>query len=240
LYVGTTPTNVINSLIFNHSDTNISSKWWFNGTQQNTNAEISDERIKSNIIDINKPLELLSLINPKEYYLKEGKKKIIKYGFIAQDIKNIDVLKHFVHEDTDYIGNIYCNATYNNRIITCVNNINGLINVDDEIKIIIDNNDKNNLEIIIDSTPFDNRYKYRYGLVINIINDYSFEIKNDLIDLNENESNNLFLYGKKVNDFNKLDYESLYCLNIAATKELYKIIQNQQEQINNLINLIKN
>jgi hypothetical protein len=61
-----------------------------------------------------------------------------------------------------------------------------------------------------------------------------------LFDLNETELNNLFIYGKKVNDFNKLDYESLYCLNIAATKELYKIIQNQQEQINNLINLIKN
>jgi hypothetical protein len=144
IYIGLSPNNATNSFIFNHNNPQLSifSKWWFNGTQQNTNAEISDERIKSNIIDINKPLELLSLINPKEYYLKEGKKKIIKYGFIAQDIKNIDVLKHFVHEDTDYIGNIYCYATYNNRIITCVNNIKGLINVDDEIKIIIDNNDK--------------------------------------------------------------------------------------------------
>ena len=38
-----------NSLIFQHINTGINSKWWFNGTQTNTQSEISDERIKKDI-----------------------------------------------------------------------------------------------------------------------------------------------------------------------------------------------
>jgi hypothetical protein len=44
----------------------------------------------------------------------------------------------------------------------------------------------------------------------------------------------IFIYGEKVNDFKRLDYESLYCLNIAGTQELYKIIQKQETIINDL------
>jgi hypothetical protein len=45
---------------------------------------------------------------------------------------------------------------------------------------------------------------------------------------------NIFIYGKKVKDFKKLDYSSLYSLNIKATQELYKLIQHQQSIIDNL------
>jgi hypothetical protein len=48
----------------------------------------------------------------------------------------------------------------------------------------------------------------------------------------------IFVFGKKVNDFKKLDYESLYCLNIAATQELYKLIQQQNAIIQDLQNRI--
>ena len=41
-----------NPLIFNHVDTGINSYWYFNGTQTNTQAEISDERVKKQIADI--------------------------------------------------------------------------------------------------------------------------------------------------------------------------------------------
>ena len=52
--------------------------------------------------------------------------------------------------------------------------------------------------------------------------------------MNDNEKESLFLYGKKVNDFLKLDYQSLYCLNIKATQDLYKLIQKLQNDINEL------
>jgi hypothetical protein len=69
--------------------------------------------------------------------------------------------------------------------------------------------------------------------VIEIINNYSFRIDKEL---KENENEKLFIYGKKVNDFKRLDYESLYCLNIAATQELYKIINDLQKRIEILEN----
>ena len=47
----------------------------------------------------------------------------------------------------------------------------------------------------------------------------------------------LYLYMvKKVDDFKKLDYSSMYSLNIAATQELYKIIQNLENRIKILEN----
>ena len=56
--------------------------------------------------------------------------------------------------------------------------------------------------------------------------------------MKENENENLFIYGKKIDDFLKLDYKSLYCLNIKATQELYKIIQQQQLIINDIQNIL--
>jgi len=41
IYKGTTPTSVPNSLLFLHSTATITSKWWLNGTQNGTNADIS-------------------------------------------------------------------------------------------------------------------------------------------------------------------------------------------------------
>ena len=101
----------------------------------------------------------------------------------------------------------------------------------------LDNNDKNNLEIVLDDTPYNNRYKRKYCKVVEIIDNYSFRIDIEL------KETNIFVFGKKVNDFKKLDYESLYCLNISATQELYKLIQQQNiiiQDLQNRINILEN
>ena len=269
LYVGTSPTGVANSFVFNHNDGTLNSKWWFNGTQASTSSEISDERIKKEVKEIDNPLEKIMKIKPKEYYLCEDKDYIKKYGIIAQDINKEDDLKHLIYEDEEYISNIYSKATFTKAKIgeipaiidpninyeissnnptpppkpqpteifkytlTTDKNLNGLINIDDELKILLDNDDKNNLEIVLDDTPYRNRYKKRFVKVKAIIDDYTFEIYDD-IELTEIEKDNLFVYGKKVNDFLKLDYSSLYSLNIKATQSIYQLIQQQQEIINQL------
>ena len=38
-------------------------------------------------------------------------------------------------------------------------------------------------------------------------------------------------FDNALNDFKKLDYSSMYSLNIACSQELYKIIQQQQSVI---------
>jgi len=219
-----------NSLIFQHIATGINSLWYFNGTQSSTFSEISDERVKKEIEEINNPLDKLLKLKPKQYYLCSDKDYEKKYGIIAQDVEKD--LQEFVFTDTEYIANIYSYAKYDNKIITFNKDISKLINIDDELKIVLDNNDKNNLEIVIDDTPYNNRYKKRYVKVLNVIDEYSIEID---IEIPETD---IFVYGKKVNDFKKLDYDSLYCLNIKATQELHKIIIQQQEQINYLLSKI--
>jgi hypothetical protein len=231
-----------------NNSSNINSKWWFNGTTANTNNEISDIRVKKEIIDIINPLSNLMLIKPKEYYLCDEKDYLKKYGIIAQDIK--EVLPEFVYTDTDYIANIYTYCNYseviNSNILSYQLNINdnnyfnfnsSNIQVGDELKLLLNNSSEGNnnyiQEIIIEDLPYHNRYKKRFAVVKEIIDEKTIEITQKL-ELEENEKTNLFIYGKKVNDFLKLDYSSLYTLNINSTQELYRKIEEQKLLINNL------
>jgi hypothetical protein len=238
LYMGMSPTNISNSFIFWHTSATTNSKWWFNGTTANTNNEISDIRIKKEIIDIINPLSNLMLIKPKEYYLCDEKDYLKKYGIIAQDIK--EVLPEFVYTDTDYIANIYSYCNYSEVNSSYFLNINDSSNsnftfnssniqVGDELKLLLNNNE-NNKEIIIEDLPYHNRYKRRFAVVREIIDEKTIEITQKL-ELEESEKTNLFIYGKKVDNFLKLDYSSLYTLNIKCNQELYKTYLEQQEKL---------
>ncbi len=48
-----------------------------------------------------------------------------------------------------------------------------------------------------------------------------------------NKSGKVFVYGREVDDFHAVDYESLSMLNVSATQELYKLILKQQKTIEN-------
>ncbi len=233
--VGKTPNSGRNSLIFSHLTSNINATWWLNGTQT-SNSEIyqnSDERIKKEISEISNSLDKLMALKPKEYYLCDDKDYIRKYGVIAQEVESNQELNHLVYTDTDYIANIYSKGVYisENKIIHCDNPIINKIEVGDELKILLDNPQAG--EIIIDELPYQNRYKKRFAKVIRIIDDYSFEIFDD-IELSNDEKNNLFIYGKKIYDFKKLDYASIYTLNIRSTQELLLKIRNNGKKIEEL------
>ncbi|MBA99988.1 MAG: hypothetical protein CMN34_03575, partial [Saprospirales bacterium] len=44
----------------------------------------------------------------------------------------------------------------------------------------------------------------------------------------------VFIYGKEVDDFRGVDYDALSMLNISATQELHRLIQDLQEEIQDL------
>ena len=217
------------SFIFSHLTSNINSKWWFNGSKNSTNAEISDLRIKKDVSEILNPLDKLMLLKPKEYHLCGDKDYLKKYGIIAQDVESNSSLNHLVHTDIDYIANVYSYGSYMNRIIISDNPIINKIEIGDELKILLDNFDAN--EIIIEDSPYHNRYKKRFAKVKRIIDDYSFEVF-DEIELSTNEK--IFIYGKKINDFKKLDYSSLYSLNIRCIQELILEVRNNEKKLNDL------
>ena len=257
MYVGSSPnTNKALSYIFNHYDTGnpvYNSWWWFAGDQNGTKYEISDSRSKRNIEDIDSSniSTIINKLKPKKFDVLIDKDVLSQYGFIAQDIEQIPETSNLVYTTTDYIANINSYGTHSNyyitsninnsniiidnrSVITCSDDITNLISINDEIKFVAENT--NNQEFIVDATPYINRYKRRYGKVVNIISSNQFEIDTEIKNFNIDDP--FLVYGKKVDDSKSLDYNSIIALNTKAIQDLYSIIKNQQEQINKLTNIL--
>jgi len=115
-----------------------------------------------------------------------------------------------VNMSHEYIPNIFDYANNKNKIITFDNKNNIRLKNGDQIKI-----------------------NYKDCKIINVINNNKFEIDIEL------EDEKVFIIGTMVHDFLNIDYNMITTINTAAIKELYKIIQKQQEQINNLLSFIK-
>lgn len=56
------------------------------------------------------------------------------------------------------------------------------------------------------------------------------EANSKKIKINTNQSGNVFVYGRQVNDFHTVDYEALSTLNISATQELLKRIEYLEQE----------
>jgi hypothetical protein len=230
IYNGLSGNNKNNSLCFSH---NTNGLWWLSGEDLTANNEISDIRIKTNIIDIDNILEKFLLIKPKKYLLLKDKDEIEQYGFIAQDIQK--VFPELINIDNYYIPNIMSYAsTIDNKTININIDISTILKINDKIKIIL-NYDPLKKEYQINNS--DNKYRKRYYTVKNIISNYQFEINEQIDDTN------FFVYGKMVDDFQTLDYNSLFSLHIEATQEIHKnvlLLQNEITTINQKLNRIIN
>jgi hypothetical protein len=234
IYTGTT-NGVANSLTFFHGASGLASYWYLNGTQNGTMSEISDKRSKKNIQDFS-ALETIEKLKPKTFDVIDDKDIRHQYGFIAQDIEEIPELKKLVFTEPNYIANVNAYATLKNDdgscIITANDDLTDKIAVGDELKFVSDNNDKENQEFVLDATPYHNRYKRRYAKVTEIISPTEFKVD---CEINKFCNDQFLIYGKKVEDAKSLDYNSFIALNTKAIQELYKIIREQQEQINLLL-----
>ena len=179
----------------------------------------SDSRIKTNIQDINddNALQKILQIQPKtyEYIDKKTRGYKVVYGFIAQQIQ--EVLPDAVLISNESIPNIYKECECSDNIITFDETVNiNLFNIDSKI-------------ILMDDT--NNQKPYTITEIIQ---------ESNQIKLNENiQGSNCFVYGTEVNDFHALNKDYIFTLNVCATQELHRIIQQQQEQINSLIRRIE-
>ena len=180
----------------------------------------SDIRIKTNIKDIEDDgaLQKILLIEPKTYqYIdKVERGNNIVYGFIAQQIK--EIIPEAVSIQKCVIPNIYSFYDCSSNIITMTSNIEK-IKLNDTISIYEENIDKKDYTVT-EIIPELNQIKLNENLI----------------------SSNCFVYGSIVDDFHTLDKNYIFTLNVCATQELYKLIQQQQQQIidlQNQINIIK-
>jgi len=190
----------------------------FNGSIWATNsiASSSDERIKKDIRDLdnNEMLNKLMLIKPKKYKYKDKLKSDKEvYGFIAQQVKEV-MGDTGVDLKPEYIYDINDIGTINNNIITCKYNLEVSSNYR------INTLDEGEKDIVIEKKLGYNQYK---------ISGYT-----------SNKSQEIHIQGKKVDDFHVLNKSAIFTMNVGATQELYKIITNQQKQIQILLNKVQN
>ena len=180
----------------------------------------SDERIKKEIEDINDDyaLQKILAIQPKTYKYRDevskGNKRV--YGFIAQQIK--EVLPDAVKDDNkEIIPNIYKFYTISNDIITTNENLRDKLKVGDKIQYFLEKS----------------KEMRELAIILEITDSY---IK---IDKSYESNEKIFIYGSEVSDFHSISKEYIFTLNVCATQELYRIIQQQSSIINDLKNRIE-
>ena len=174
----------------------------------------SDSRIKEDIQDINDDSALQSIlaIEPKTYkYIDKvirGDNKV--YGFIAQQIR--EVIPEAVSIQTSYIPNIMVIADFADYVITLPSQPEKvIIKVDDKISCY----DKDNKLIDV--------------VVEEVIDELTFRIKE--IPYTDNK---IFVYGTEIYDFNTLNKDYIFTLNVCATQELHRRMETQDKRIKEL------
>ena len=158
----------------------------------------SDRRIKTNIVDVKDNLALEMVRNiPCRYYnyndkLSRGTNATI--GFIAQEVK--EIYPRAVVERTQFIPNEMRNLNdlrwNDTTLFTDLSDCSGIT-----YRFYVGNDPSGNDEI-------------RKDIIGNSDNSFTFDTS----------YNNVFCYGKEVDDFHTLDKNKLFALNFSATQEL--------------------
>jgi hypothetical protein len=170
-------------------------------------ASSSDQRIKTNITDVNddSALSKILAIQPKTYtYIDRLKGTSNVYGFIAQQIGTI--IPEAISIQSDIIPNIYTYADCSNNTIWLPANIS------------VASNECIQIGSIIDIIYYDVINKMQTRNTYNIV--YTDPLLNTItIDKSINTST-VFIYGTRVNDFHTLNKSYIYTMNVCATQIL--------------------
>jgi hypothetical protein len=176
----------------------------------------SDKRIK-NVLgksNLEKDLETLKHLNVTDYTHIDvaAKGKDSKKGFIAQEVE--EVFPEAVSKGTDFIPNIYD--------IAASTEYNPL---------------EKSLKITLSKST-----DLKKGDLIKLIADKAYE--KEIVSIEENtftvsdwahgNTKDIFVYGIQVNDFRTVDYDRIFTLNVSATQELIRQVEQLKDQNNNL------
>ena len=181
----------------------------------------SDERIKKDITDLDdrECLNKLLALKPKKYKYKDTHTRgdNMAYGFIAQEVE--EVVPDLVKTTPDAIPNLYYEVICDEDIITIPDDKDYIGIVGTKLSI----NDYHGAGNEVTITEY--------------INDKQFKIDTTI------STTQCFLVGEFVSDFKKLNKCGIHALSVSSIQELYKIIMQQQEKINELeakINMLIN
>ena len=176
------------------------------GIWASTVTTTSDERVKdiAGISNSEDDLSTLSSIEVTDYKMKD----VVKYGnqtakkVIAQQLTS--VYPQAVSLQTGVIPNIYKVAEIKEGYVALQTDLKK----GDRVKLIFIENEQEQEEIV-EVLDADQR---------------GFTIENE-------KDGKVFVYGQEVDDFHVVDYSAVSMLNVSATQELYKLIQEQEATI---------
>ena len=177
----------------------------------------SDKRTKKRVTDGERPqyLETVNKLEVERFKfvdtVKNGESTVT--GFFAQDVES--VIPNAVERSPDFIPSIMKKATkVEGRRITCDNH--GLV-TSDRVKLHIDKGEGD---------------EGIFATVTNVINDNIFEVDNYKV------QEPLYVYGKLVDDFAKVDENKILPHTVGAIQELHLIIKGLEKRIENLESLV--
>jgi len=187
--------------------------WWANPSTQNISLTTthyidsrgivarSDRRIKKDICNANakEDLSLLQKLHVTDYrYIDEVKKgNDFTKGFIAQEVKQ--VFPQAVIQTADFIPDVYAQATgilcSEGKMTLSLGKNHGFV-VGDEVKLMLVDGERT---ATVAATPSEQSFSVEWA---------------------EPALDKVFVYGKKVEDLNAVDYDRIFTLNVSATQEL--------------------
>jgi len=174
----------------------------------------SDRRIKD-VIGISDPAADLKVLKKIEVTDFRYKDRIAmgghsKKGFIAQQVET--VFPEAIHQMTDFIPDVYATS-----LSSCFDPSNHTLTIrltkphnlakGDKVKIMAGSEKK---EVVVNE----------------VISDTQFSVGGW-----DKPADNVFVYGREVSDFRVVDYDRVYTLNVSATQELSKKLDEAQAQI---------
>jgi len=177
----------------------------------------SDERIKTNIIDISDgdALTTLRMLKPKKYHYKDtirrGNESV--WGFIAQEVAN--TLPYSTETTTNFLPNIYEMASVSNsNVITFTNfDTSSLESNASVIKV----NAKDGTDHLVK--------------LVEVIDTRTIRVEEDLSKWTgtiDEMGNQLFIYGQQVDDFVFLKKDAIWTVATAALQEVDRQLQAEK------------
>jgi hypothetical protein len=185
-------------------------------------STFSDERIKSNISNIDDPtsLSIVSQLQPRIFNyidtLQNGSQPT--YGFIAQEVEK--VLPIAVSKTTKYIPNIYEIADISINLITLQNSSTTQFIADpcgNPIKVKLYDELNNEIDTTIST----------------IIDDKNFKITNDL------DLSSAFVYGQEVDDFRVINKDVIFSVTTSAIQELTERVNTLENQLSSILSILQ-
>ncbi len=162
--------------------------------------------------DSKKVLKTINLLKPATYKYIDSVAlgRQINLGFMAQEVEK-EYPEAVTKIKTEFIPNIYQMARTvllekNTKILTLILEKPHSLTLNDEIKVF-------------------GKQEYQVK-VSKIINENTFEIKNW-----EDDSERIFVFGKKVEDFRTVDYDRIFTLGISAIQELSKELNETKKNL---------